>query len=131
MLILGITSSVLGLASVASTLAVLWLAFLKMLLLKNMVFTFVVLIFLRLSVVFYTVSLFILFIVTTLNLPLIYLLKSWYSKSYLQIKTNGALSSFIVHVRQGVRQGGVVSPRFLNFVFLVFLRILLLCFLLG
>ena len=52
-----------------------------------------------------------------INLSLIFLLKFWYGKSYLRIKTNGTLSSFIVPVRRGVRQGRVLSPS--NFKFCI------------
>jgi len=50
-----------------------------------------------------------------INLSVIFLLKFWYSNSYLRIKTNGALSSSNVLVRRGVRQGGVLSPSIFKF----------------
>ena len=74
MLIFGRTSSVFDVASFASTLTALWLTFLMMLQLEVMVFTFVPLIFLRLSIVFYRVRLIILFIVTALTFHLFFFL---------------------------------------------------------
>ena len=114
MLILGRTGSVFSLASVASTLTVLWLAFLKMLQLGyglhicahdlSKAFDSIVI-----SQTLYSLY------SHGINLSVIFLLKFWYGKSNLQIKTNGTLSSFIVPVRRGVRQGGVLSPSIFKF----------------
>ena len=116
MLILERISLVFSVALAANTLTVLWLAFIKRLLLKGIIFRFLPLIFSRLSIVFYTVRLFILFIVMALTFRRFFFLSS--GMINLRIKTNGTLSSFIVPFRQNVRQDEVLPPSI--FIFCIF-----------
>ena len=114
MLILGRTGSVFSLASVASTLTVLWLAFLKMLQLGYGLHIFAHDLSKAFDSIVISQTLYSLYS-HGINLSVIFLLQFWYGKSNLQIKTNGTLSSFIVPVRRGVRQGGVLSPSIFKF----------------